>query len=114
MIGLDLPLFAGDGAKYFIFEALDIYKVADPISDRLRGLRRMGERRWDMILDRNQIIQLPENEPINALKRILALNSTQNILARDVETIDMRDTSRPILRLSDVATEIIRTSVSKE
>ena len=74
----------------------------------------MGERRWDMILDRNQIIQLPENEPINALKRILALNSTQNILARDVETIDMRDTSRPILRLSDVATEIIRTSVSKE
>ena len=111
---LDLPLFAGDGAKYFIFEALDIYKVADPIFDRLRGLRRMGERRWDMILDRNQIIQLPENEPINALKRILALNSTQNILARDVETIDMRDTSRPILRLSDVATEIIRTSVSKE
>ena len=48
---LDLPLFAGDGAKEYILEALNIYKVAEPISERLRGLRRMGDRRWDMILD---------------------------------------------------------------
>lgn len=107
---LDLPLFAGDGAKGYILEALNIYKVAEPISERLRGLRRMGDRRWDMILDRNQIIQLPEFEPINALKHVLVLNSSQNILSRDIVTIDMRDTSRPVLRLSDAANEIIRTS----
>jgi len=111
---LDLPLFIGDGAKEFIHEALNIYKTADPIANRLRGLRRMGERRWDMILDRNQIIQLPEADPIDALKHILVLNSTQNILARDVVKIDMRDTSRPVLRLSDAANEIIRTSASME
>ena len=104
------PLFAGDGAKGYILEALNIYKVAEPISERLRGLRRMGDRRWDMILDRNQIIQLPEFEPINALKHVLVLNSSQNILSRDIVTIDMRDTSRPVLRLSDAANEIIRTS----
>ena len=75
---------------------------------------REGDTALHMILDRNQIIQLPETDPIDALKHILVLNSTQNILARDVVTIDMRDTSRPVLRLSDAANEIIRTSASME
>lgn len=105
---LDLPLIAGEAAEEHIEEALELYAMAEPIVGRLRGLRRMGMRRWDMILDRGQIIQLPEQNPTEALNRVLALNAAQKILARDVVTVDMRDATRPILRLTDVATEIIR------
>ncbi len=111
---LDLPLIAGEAAEEHIDEALELYALAKPIAGRLRGLRRMGMRRWDMILDRGQTIQLPEANAAEALNRVLALNAAQQILARDVVTIDMRDATRPILRLTDVATEIIRVNATNE
>ena len=111
---LDLPLIAGEAAEEHIEEALELYALAKPIAGRLRGLRRMGMRRWDMMLDRGQTIQLPEKNASEALNRVLALHAAQKILARDVVTIDMRDATRPILRLTDVATEIIRTTATIE
>jgi len=110
----DLPLIAGESAEEHIDEALELFTLALPIQDRVRGLRRMGTRRWDIMLDRGQIIQLPEENPTEALNRVLALNSAQKILSRDVVAVDMRDGTRPILRLTDVATEIIRASASEE
>lgn len=111
---LDLPLIAGEAAEEHIAEALELYALAKPIEGRLRGLRRMGMRRWDMILNRGQTIQLPEENAHDALNRVLALHAAQKILARDVVTIDMRDATRPILRLTDIATEIIRTTAEIE
>ena len=111
---LDLPLIAGEATEKHIEEALELYALAKPIAGRLRGLRRMGMRRWDMMLDRGQTIQLPEKNASEALNRVLALHAAQKILARDVVTIDMRDATRPILRLTDVATEIIRTTATIE
>jgi cell division protein FtsQ len=111
---LDLPLIAGEAAEEHIAQALELYALAKPIAGRLRGLRRMGMRRWDMILDRGQTIQLPEENASEALNRVLALHAAQKILDRDVVTIDMRDATRPILRLTDVATEIIRTTATIE
>ncbi|MEM7241205.1 MAG: cell division protein FtsQ/DivIB [Pseudomonadota bacterium] len=105
----DLPLIAGLGAEDAIPEALKLFKAAGPLQNRLRGLRRMGERRWDMILDRGQIIQLPETQPIAALHRVIALQATQKILDKDVRAVDMRVSRRPILRMSEVSAEMIRT-----
>jgi len=47
----DLPLIAGDGADDHVAEALELIRAARPLGDRLRGLVRMGERRWDVVLD---------------------------------------------------------------
>ena len=110
----DLPLIAGTAAKAHMFEALELYTMAEPIVNRLRGLRRMGMRRWDVILDRGQIIQLPEDNPLDALNRVLALDTAQQILNRDIVIIDMRDAARPVLRLTDLATKIIRASALTE
>jgi hypothetical protein len=41
-------------------EALALVAAARPAVPRLRGLVRMGERRWDLVLDRDQRILLPE------------------------------------------------------
>lgn len=96
----DLPLIVGFGAQKHAEEALEIWAAAKPIVDRVRGLRRMGERRWDVMLDREQIIQLPVNDPVPALERVLALHSARDVLGRDIKVIDMRDGRRPVLRLS--------------
>lgn len=104
----DLALIAGAGADRAVPEALILLKAAEPVALRLRGILRVGERRWDLILDRNQRILLPENGAADALQRILALNEINDILTRDVRVVDLRDPKRPMLRLSTHAVSYLR------
>lgn len=99
----DLPLIAGDGAPAAIAEAQQLLAAASPLRERLRGLVRVGERRWDIILDRDQRILLPAEGAIPALERVLALEAAQGLLARDVAAVDLRDPGRPTIRLSQPA-----------
>ncbi len=93
----DLPLIAGDGADLATPEALDLMAAAGPLTPRIRGLVRMGERRWDIVLDRDQRILLPEKNPVQALERLLALDHAQDLMNRDILTVDLRSdhTARP-------------------
>ncbi len=105
----ELPLITGAGADMAAHEALQLFAVAAPIADRIRGLVRVGERRWDMVLDRDQRILLPERDPVSALHRVIALNQAQELLSRDVVAVDMRLGHRPTVRLADIAvTELWR------
>jgi cell division protein FtsQ len=104
----DLPLVAGEGANSHVGEALDLVEAASPLGPRLLGLVRMGDRRWDVVLDRDQTIRLPELAPIAALERIIALDQAQDLLARDVMVTDLRNPTRPILQVSAGALETIR------
>ncbi|MBE0413549.1 cell division protein FtsQ/DivIB [Yoonia sp.] len=105
---LDLPLIAGDGAEQNIAEALALYARAGPLRDRVRGLVRIGQRRWDIILDRDQRLLLPGADAPAALDRIIALNAAQDMLERDVAIVDMRKASRPTLRMNAEAAAAMR------
>ncbi len=104
----DLPVIAGDGADQAVPEALKLIDAAAPVAPRLRGLVRMGERRWDVVLDRGQRILLPESGALTALERVMALAEADEMLDRDVTVIDMRYGARPTLRLSPQALEALR------
>ena len=104
----DLALIAGAGADRAVPEALALMAAAGPIAGRVRGLVRMGERRWDLVLDRDQRIQLPEEEPVAALERVIALDQAEDILERDLTVVDMRNTQRPTLRLAGDALARLR------
>ena len=106
----DLPLVLGIGANKAATEALALLDAAGPLMPRLRGLVRMGERRWDIVLDRDQRILLPATNPIAALERLLALNAAENLLARDILSIDLRSEQRPALRLAPFALNEARRS----
>lgn len=101
----DLPLIAGIDANSHIKEALSIYLAAAPLGNRLRGIVRIGERRWDIVLDRDQRILLPETSPIEALERVIALDGAQDILSRDIRRVDLRIGARPTVKMSAYATE---------
>lgn len=96
----DLPLIAGQGADVSAAEALALIDAAGPLLPRMRGLVRVGERRWDMVLDRDQRILLPQDSPVEALVALLEMNTADDLLTRDVTTIDLRVAARPAIRLS--------------
>lgn len=104
----NLPLIAGEGADSAVDDALRLMRVATPLGTRLRGLVRVGGRRWDIVLDNDQVIKLPEQDGANALRRVLALQSSDHILDLDISVVDMRDAGRPILRLNPDALRTLR------
>lgn len=99
----DLPLIAGEGASRAVAEARLLLAAAAPLRGRVRGLVRIGERRWDLVLDNDQRIMLPTEGALAALERVLALDAAQELLARDVTVIDMRNPTRPTIRLAEPA-----------
>jgi cell division protein FtsQ len=101
----DLPIIAGTGADTNVAEALELVQAAAPLGARLRGFVRVGQRRWDVVLDRGQRILLPETRPIQALERVIALSKAQDVLSRDLAVVDMRIAARPTLRMTEAAVE---------
>lgn len=104
----DLPVIAGEGADRAAGEALAIFEAAAPLSDRLRGLIRVGDRRWTLVLDRDQAILLPQDQPVAAFERFMALDDAEDILARDLRIVDLRLDKRPTLQLTTDALNTLR------
>ncbi|MBT7802070.1 MAG: cell division protein FtsQ [Tateyamaria sp.] len=103
----ELPVIAGEGAPKHINEALKLISAATPLGDRLRGLVRLGNRRWDVVLDRNQRILLPTKGAVRALERVIFLETTptRQVLSRDIARIDLRLHGRPTVQMNAAANE---------
>jgi cell division protein FtsQ len=104
----DLPLITGEGAAQAVPEARAILDTAGPLRGQLRGLIRVGERRWDVVLKSDQRIQLPAENPVAAFEQVIALHQAQDLFGRDLSVIDMRNPQRPTLRLGDSAMDELR------
>ena len=61
-----------------------------------------------MVLDRGQRILLPANGPVAALERAIALNQADDMLGRDISVVDLRDGTRPVVRVGIPAQNKIR------
>ena len=94
----ELPVIVGVGVENHIPQALEIFAALGPFYKRTRGLRRVGERRWDIMLNNNQTIKLPDVAPVSALQAFLQKNTQQQILERAVINVDLRDTARMVLQ----------------
>lgn len=95
----DLGLVAGEGADAAVSEALGLMRAARPLAARLRGLERIGARRWDVVLTDGQRILLPETGALAALERAIALDEARGLFAGPVAALDLRDPARTVLRL---------------
>ena len=101
----ELPVILGAGAQDRVGEVTALLGGAPGIVPRLRALVRVGERRWDLVLDRDLLIKLPETGGVEALSRIMALHYGEELLDRDIAVIDMRLPERPALRMKPEAAE---------
>lgn len=103
----ELVVLLGEGALANVPEALSVVRAAPIFKPRLRAMVRVGERRWDLVLDRDLTIKLPSEGATEAAGRVMALAIGEDELAdRDLSVIDMRDAARPVLRMTPRAAEI--------
>lgn len=101
----ELPVILGAGGQDRVGEVLSLLDAAPEIVPRLRAFIRVGERRWDVVLDRDMLIKLPQTGSVDALSRIMALHYGEEMLDRDIAVIDMRLPDRPALRMNAEAAE---------
>jgi cell division protein FtsQ len=103
-----LPVVLGEGAPAAMAEALALFHAVPELRPRLRAFVRVGQRRWDVALDRDLTIKLPETGAEAALARVMALHYGEELLDRDLGVIDMRLGDRPTLRMTPRALEALR------
>ena len=94
----DLPLIVGTGGNHQVKEALEIYQLLSIYLNEIRGLIRIGERRWDIIFKNNKRIKLSEKYPKRSLRNFLSSDKSYLISSNDFVIIDLRFTNKIILR----------------
>lgn len=89
------------GEKFIDFIA-EIKEIDPEFAKRIKAANYISQRRWNVILDdiKNGItIKLPENNYVNAWKKLLKLEKTKGILKRKLTIIDLRSESKVVVKL---------------
>jgi cell division protein FtsQ len=87
---LKLPHFIGTGAPKNAAAIVDALPGHRAVAARLEGMQRVGERRWNLVLDNGVVVQLPEKGWRKELDTLESLIVDKGILERDVTQIDLR------------------------
>lgn len=100
---LNLPLLVGYGAEKEAREFLTKLAQFDAIASRVQASILISGRRWDLILDNDVKIKLPEAQPELALTNLIKMDAESDVLSKDITLVDMRLPDRVVMRLSDEA-----------
>ena len=90
VVGDDAPAHAA---------ALQAVLVTQPeLMARVKAAVRVGGRRWNLHLDNDIDVRLPEEDPADAWARLAEYERSHRVLARDVQVLDLRLPDRLIVR----------------
>jgi len=93
-----LPLIVGDGANAAAGAVLPAVFSRPRLRDRLEALVRVDDRRWDLRLKDGALIQLPADDPDQALIRLDQLDQKSRVLDLGLERVDLRDPQMVVVR----------------
>lgn len=85
-----LPVILGDGAPRSAAEIIDRVGAHRATSARIAGYARISDRRWNLILNGDVVVELPEEGWARQLDVLEHLIVDKGILERDVSEIDLR------------------------
>jgi cell division protein FtsQ len=94
-----LPLVVGAHAAQHAAALLDMLASEPDLAGRVGAAVWVGDRRWNLRLDDRVDVLLPEDNPAAAWAELARLQHTEQLLERDVETVDMRLPDRLVLRV---------------
>ena len=102
---LKLPLLVGAEAPEHIKELMAILDSQPELSKRLSSAIRVSDRRWNIRLNVGSSggvveVMLPENNPVDAWKKVAELQAHQQLLDRDVKVIDLRLEGKMFIKLA--------------
>jgi len=93
-----LPLVVGEDAPNHTADLLIMLSEAPDLQKRVKAAVRIGNRRWNLVMDTGVDIRLPEDETAAAWLRLVQYQKSHDLLARDLTTIDLRLPDRLIVR----------------
>ena len=105
-----LPLVVGEAANLVVSEISSLMQANEYFKDHVRAFIRVGERRWDLILENNVRIMLPQREFLAAFDRLTLMNEAGSLLSGRLSNIDMRLVVRPTVRVDTVSVDPLRTN----
>lgn len=88
----DLPLLIGDGANTQEPARRKLLEAAPALQPLVKAATWIGNRRWDLLFDTGERLQLPEGEvdAAEALRKFAALDGEQRLLGKGSIRFDMR------------------------
>jgi len=95
-----LPIIVGRDAPVHAPHILHLLEKFPDIRTRITALVRVGERRWDLHLDRTLQIKLPEANMEEALVRLDLLIKQKKVNPKEVTVVDLRVKNQMVMRLS--------------
>ena len=100
-----LFLVVGPGAPDAAAELLAMMNRTPDLAGRVLAAVRIGERRWNLLLDGSIDVQLPEDGLKDAWHALAEMIRRGELFSRDVMTIDLRLPDRFVVRLTPEARE---------
>ena len=107
-----LPLVVGEAADLAVSEILSLMQANEYFKDHVRAFIRVGERRWDLILENNVRIMLPQREFLAAFDRLMLMNEAGSLLSGKLSNIDMRLVVRPTVTVDTVSVDPLKTNIN--
>lgn len=87
---MKLPVLAGAGAAKHGAKLVDAIATHRAIAARVKVMERISQRRWNLILDDNVVVKLPElgwEKQLDVLEKLIV---DKGVLERDIREIDLR------------------------
>ena len=107
-----LPLVVGEAADLAVSEISSLMQANEYFKDHVRAFIRVGERRWDLILENNVRIMLPQREFLAAFDRLMLMDEAGSLLSGRLSNIDMRLVVRPTVRVDTVSVDPLKTNIN--
>ena len=97
----NLLVVVGEDAPEHLEELFQLLTKERNLAERVVAAVRVGARRWNLQMERDIVVQLPENEPEKAWAYLPQMEKSQQILQKSISKIDMRMGDRVFIKMDD-------------
>lgn len=85
-----LPVIVGEDAPKHVTGLIALLDAAPALKSQVVAAMRVGSRRWNVRLQRDITVMLPESKPEEAWKRFATLTEREGLLNKAIRSVDMR------------------------
>lgn len=102
--GLDrfarLPLIVGENARFLANDLLTMLAGQPSLFPHVEAAVRVSDRRWNLRMRNGVTVNLPEENPQEAWRRLAEVEARSDVFKRDISAIDLRLPDRLVVRMS--------------
>lgn len=94
----DLVIVTGEGAAENAPMLINLLNAVPEIGQAVKSANRVGDRRWDIRLQNDVIVKLPEIDAAMALRRLADAQAKDGLLERSIVAVDLREPEKLVIR----------------